>query len=161
MKATKKIANLHIKNSGWTTVHFEDGTDALIPPDAELESPIGVGEEELCETKSHTFAKSNTTADIITRWGPTDGWSQLKNDVNEVFGTQEKKTVTTVKLDTRDKSIMAQVALKEACAMLAQNAQAKALFSKAATKETAQPTAAEVVETAGVFFNFLMESVVG
>ena len=163
----RKIAHIQVKPSGWAIVHFEDGCDAAVPPDASFEAALEVGEEHPCVIKTVNVAKTNTSYEQIIAWGsPLEG-DELKAALDETFAPVRNMAQETSRkqpsVDGRDRSIMAQVALKEAQAMHTAVYNVASTFGKPKATEPLDPAGLDdkVTETAGKFYNFLLKCASG
>lgn len=122
---TQRLIDTVLPLSGgkFLTVKFADGCEAVAPADKQFPAPLEAGVEawaasEQRESKGRDF-------DYLTFWGPKEAYDvQNASPVQLQIAAQaplepkppiKPSETKKVAFDTRELSIMAQVALKEAC----------------------------------------------
>lgn len=120
-------AVLTTEGAKFSVVKFKDGTEAVVPIDKEFLLPLEGGQEGWAGTEPRT--SKGQAFDLLTYWGP-DPRIAAQAPLQEKPAPRETPAKAPVRpvqrLDNRELSIMAQVALKEAC----ETARAKGALSK-------------------------------
>ena len=134
---TRTIGHVYTNpSSGWHKVMFADGGEVMAPPDHEFTLPLEVGQEGIAGTKPQTT--NGRAWDMLTEWREhtasdvsVAAQAPLPPEAAKPKAANKAPVRPAVRFDNRELSIMAQVALKEACETArAQGAMSKDGFEK-------------------------------